>query len=561
MNLTIKSKLIILAVISLLNVTFSVGYAFIQQSQIRDAVDTERYFEEKSHILNSTVKSVYELMSSIDHALLEYFIYGNTNIKDSEITEQIYNVDENFQELSGYLSGNSEQEKLYNELIFMYNPLKKALEGTLPNVLETRNRADILELESSIHAAYQALSLKIASISEIAAIEEAEIKESLMQITDNTEFYQALIYILSLSIAIPMIYIVSRGIINPINNLSSAMNKIASNNDTNIAVPHCNDQDELGEMARNVKIFQKNIEQRFKLEQEQKELEQQSQIARQDALNNVSSQFENSIKGILVDLESTVNSLNLTSDRMVSEITNANGKSQSVGASSEQTSHNVQTVASAAEEMTSSIHEILQQISKSTSVVNETVSKVASADKTAQMLTNAASQIGNVVQLIRDIAEQINLLALNATIESARAGEAGKGFAVVASEVKNLASQTTKATEEIAKQIENVQTVSNEVAQVLDDIKGSIDNVNEYSGGIATAVEEQSAVISEIASSMQTAASSTSTIMSHINDVTGATSSADQAAGELVSEVKELSNNTNLLKTEVDRFLQNVKSA
>jgi len=143
--------------------------------------------------------------------------------------------------------------------------------------------------------------------------------------------------------------------------------------------------------------------------------------------------------------------------------------------------------------------------------------------------------MGGIVGMIQNIAGQINLLALNATIESARAGEAGKGFAVVANEVKNLANQAAKATGQITKEIEGVQSISGEVVVALDGIRGSIDNVREYVAATASAVEEQSAVTRDMSSNMQTASSAVDTITNNISSIAAAVTQAEAA----ISKTKE----------------------
>lgn len=109
----------------------------------------------------------------------------------------------------------------------------------------------------------------------------------------------------------------------------------------------------------------------------------------------------------------------------------------------------------------------------------------------------------SVVEMIREIASKVNLLALNATIEAARAGEAGKGFAVVAGEVKNLATQTSKATDDIYQEIVAMQAVSNDVVTSTDVIAKSTESVNEYVAAVASAIEEQSVVTNEISQNME----------------------------------------------------------
>jgi methyl-accepting chemotaxis protein len=137
--------------------------------------------------------------------------------------------------------------------------------------------------------------------------------------------------------------------------------------------------------------------------------------------------------------------------------------------------------------------------------------------------------MGAIVGIIQDIASQINLLALNATIESARAGDAGKGFAVVANEIKNLARQASDATDQINKEISDVQTVSGDVLSALQAIQGSVVQVKDFVSGTASAVEEQSAVTRDISANMQSAASAVNSIAANIVSISGAIKQANEA--------------------------------
>jgi methyl-accepting chemotaxis protein len=211
--------------------------------------------------------------------------------------------------------------------------------------------------------------------------------------------------------------------------------------------------------------------------------------------------------------------------------------SQATGAAKAaiETSGNVQMLASSAEELDASIKEISESMAKSKAATDHVFDQATIADRSTQRLVDAAKAMGGVVELIQTIAGQINLLALNATIESARAGDAGKGFAVVANEVKNLANQAARATEQISKEIDNVQAVSSEVASVLVDIRKSIDTVREYVTGTASAVEEQSAVTRGMSSSMQGTSMAVETITGSITEI----SAAIDQAGQAVSKTKE----------------------
>lgn len=220
-------------------------------------------------------------------------------------------------------------------------------------------------------------------------------------------------------------------------------------------------------------------------------------------------------------------------------ISRANEQSAGASDSSVQTSSTVQSIAAGAEEMNSSVEEIAQSMAVSKVSVDEAYDQTIAADEATQLLTNAAQSMGGIVELIQAIASQINLLALNATIESARAGDAGKGFAVVANEVKNLAMQTTTATEQISKEIDNMQSISEDVVKALTVIKDSIDSVRKNVTGVAAAVSEQSAVTQEMSSNMQSAALAVTHISQNIGEIARATDNAKASARRIAEAINE----------------------
>ncbi|PIR32797.1 MAG: chemotaxis protein [Alphaproteobacteria bacterium CG11_big_fil_rev_8_21_14_0_20_44_7] len=204
------------------------------------------------------------------------------------------------------------------------------------------------------------------------------------------------------------------------------------------------------------------------------------------------------------------------------------------------------SVSAASEEMSVSIQEISQRITEVSKMSQESAEQAANTDKLVSTLEEAAKKIGNITEVIEEIADKTNLLALNATIEAARAGDAGKGFAVVAAEVKDLAKQTATATTEIQQQINNIQGVTGSVVQAIESIGKSITEFNEIATQIASAVEEQTATTSEVSQSI-----------SGVND-------AAQQTGEAARNVKgvasKLSDISEMLSTEVNQFMENVKS-
>lgn len=355
-----------------------------------------------------------------------------------------------------------------------------------------------------------------------------------------------------------MAFIVFRSLLNPMQESIQKMIQLSQGN-LELDIEGAERKDEIGAMARALAVFKDNAPKAKALEKDRIAAEARMQEEKKQAMQELAQRFEQRVQGIIASVASASTELLQTAQSMSGAIQEANSKAESVARAADTTTGNVQTVASAAEEMTASVKEISSQVSKSTHVVADTVSKAEHADSSAKELEGAAQQIGHVVQLIQDIAEQINLLALNATIESARAGDAGKGFAVVASEVKNLATQTTKATEEIASQIEGIQVISKSVVGALNGIKLSIDHVSEYAGGIASAVEEQSAVTDEIAANMQTAAAGTNDIRMNINEVTNKANSAKLAAESVLEASQSLSREAEILSREVAEFLSEIR--
>ncbi|TWA69174.1 methyl-accepting chemotaxis sensory transducer with Pas/Pac sensor [Azospirillum brasilense] len=202
---------------------------------------------------------------------------------------------------------------------------------------------------------------------------------------------------------------------------------------------------------------------------------------------------------------------------------------RSASLAAEQTSANVQTVAASAEELAASIGEISQSMANSRTAADSVYDKANAVGANAGRLTEAAQSMNSIVGLIQNIASQINLLALNATIEAARAGEAGKGFAVVASEVKNLANQAAKATEQITREIDLIQTTSGEVAGALDGIRTGIETVRSFVTATASAVEEQNSVTQSVSGNMQSAATSVQTASANIAGISTAVAQMAQA--------------------------------
>ncbi|WP_159806101.1 methyl-accepting chemotaxis protein [Cellulomonas citrea] len=225
-----------------------------------------------------------------------------------------------------------------------------------------------------------------------------------------------------------------------------------------------------------------------------------------------------------------------------------------VAAAAEQVSRNVQTVASGAEQMGASIREISQNANQAARVAAQATGVAATTNDTIAKLGVSSSEIGNVVKAITSIAEQTNLLALNATIEAARAGEAGKGFAVVAGEVKDLAQETARATEDIARRVEAIQTDTAGAVAAIEEIAGIIATINDYQLTIASAVEEQTATTNEMSRSVQEAATGSVEIATNITGVAQSASTTTEVLSQVSQSVAELAQMSASLRAKVASF-------
>jgi methyl-accepting chemotaxis protein len=350
-----------------------------------------------------------------------------------------------------------------------------------------------------------------------------------------------------------------RSISRPIGRLIENMRSLAEG-DLDASIEGIERNDEIGTMARRVQVFKDALIAKKQVDEEAA-LEADAKMRRAEVLDQLTKRFEANVSSLTHGLSAAATEMEATAQTMTDGVGQAMSQLVTVSSAAHQTSANVQTVAAATEELSISIREIATQVGQSSQIADRAVQGARRTDAAVQDLAATASKIGDVVQLINTIAGQTNLLALNATIEAARAGEAGKGFAVVATEVKELASQTANATEEISAQIGSVQQATQQTVAAIQEIARTITEMSQISTSIAAAMEEQGAATSEIARNIQEAARGTEQVTGNIVDVRRAAQENGAAAGELLGTAQELSRQSNALSHDVAEFLAGVKVA
>ncbi|PRY21359.1 methyl-accepting chemotaxis protein [Pseudosporangium ferrugineum] len=333
----------------------------------------------------------------------------------------------------------------------------------------------------------------------------------------------AVVSLAGLALAIAFALTVARRIVRPLQALTRSAEAMADG-DLTVEVP-VRSRDEVGRMASAL-----------------------------DRARTTIQQVVSSVAGASHSLAVAAERSTAISERMSENTVAASAQAQEVAGASEQVSAGVNTVAAGTEEMGASIGEIAENANAAARVAGEAVAVAQSTNRTIATLGESSREIGDVIKVINSIAEQTNLLALNATIEAARAGEAGKGFAVVAGEVKDLAQETARATEDISRRVEAIQSDSGQAVDAISNIAGVIERINDYTTTIASAVEEQAATTAEMNRNVAEAAAATTRIVTSIEVVALSSHDAARSVDEAREAAAALAGMSNELRAGISTF-------
>ncbi len=363
---------------------------------------------------------------------------------------------------------------------------------------------------------------------------------------------------LALVVVVIGVLIISRSVARPLAVITATIKRVAEGAE-NVEVPHTDRADEIGALARAIRIFQGAMDGNRSLNTQVL----QDSKAREQRAGHIEASVESfraAIGGVLRAVTDNASAMRNTAQSISRVASDASARAVAASGATEQASSNVNAVAGAAEELSASVEEIGRQVRQSSGMVEQAGLRTEKSITEIESLAAATQRIDGVLTLIQAIAEQTNLLALNATIEAARAGEAGRGFAVVAHEVKALAGQTAKATAEIGQNVSMIQASTRNAVDAVREIGNAVRDINEVTSNIAGAVGQQDAATREISANAQLAAHGNVTLVANISSLSDAIGETDKTATSVLSASTELTSTAETLSREVDKFFSNLRA-
>jgi methyl-accepting chemotaxis protein len=388
------------------------------------------------------------------------------------------------------------------------------------------------------------------------------------EIAGRAEMWLSVIMIFIAGWAVIAIYRVSKDISGSIKQLVPMLWDVIEGK-MDMEIPYLDRKDEMGDMARSIEVFRRASIQLQKVRSEREEAVEreketevnQGRLREEQAkkLRAMADRFESTISDVVSSVAAASAQLQSTATSMASTAEQSSTQTGNVAKAMEDASKGVTAAAAASDEFAMSIGEISRQASSSAELARKAADAAGEADTTMSALSDSAEQVGQIVELIQSIAHRTNLLALNASIEAARGGEAGRGFAVVASEVKELASQTSKATQDVAFQIGNMQESTTASVEALRSIGTQIQKLETTAVSIAAAVDQQAVAGQDLARSIDATAQGTEEVSNNIAQVRETSLATGASASQVLGSATDLEKQAAKLNEHVDQFMGYVR--
>jgi len=501
------------------------GTAWVQMGRLNDEVQ-----QLKSENI-ARLGDLVEIKGSMAHLFRGLFLYaGVPTIPKNESEQLVKDAEDKIDTAIEHYTSNPDSDPEWSTQVNTFTEAWSTYRGMLNIVMFGDAPADGITVPTEEAAMMKAFTdaedAMNSSVNELGALEDrhaADAADEANSVATTSRWIIAAILLAGLALSAAVAVLTGRSIARRLSRVRSVLNGVAEGDLTRRA--DADAKDEVGQMALAVNQATDNIRQTVT-----------TLAANSRALATSSQQLSASASQIADTAHNTASQTDALSD------------------ASDEVSRNVQTISSGAQEMGSAIQSISQSASDAADVAAQAVTAAESTNATVSKLGDSSLEIGKVVKVITSIAEQTNLLALNATIEAARAGDAGKGFAVVANEVKDLAQETAKATEDISRRVEAIQSDTEDAVTAIAEIGQIIGRINDYQLTIASAVEQQTATTREMNRSIGDAAVGTSRIADNISTVASAARTTTESVSDTQQAATELANMSAELQVQVDRF-------
>ncbi len=515
---TIKAKLIIIALLFIVAMLSMETFTSYSQRTLEQAITQDTLRAEQLDILSSLDFSLLQLVLAAMDAIVD----KDDGKINSEIMDEFNNATKVINKslpMVKELADTSEEKQLASTIVQTYSKLEQAiLKDLFKAIQDLAGDTVFSELDDRIDNLHRQISDALAQTKASVTEEKLEANEHLQKTISSLTLFRRIFVLVVLVVSMAVIFLTARTILSPIA-LTSAMIKDIAQGEGDLTQRLSVSDDETGELSGWFNTF----------------VEKLQDIIGQVKANSTSiARSSDELSTLSRELSEGSEDASNRSTTVAAAAEEMSANMNAVAAASEQASVNINMVASATEEMSATVHEISGNTAKARMITEKAVSSTDKASSRVDKLGNAAREISKVTEVITEISEQTNLLALNATIEAARAGEAGKGFAVVANEIKELAKQTSEATQEIKSKIEDIQSSTDLTVTEIKEISTIINEVNEIVTTIASAVEEQSAATNEITTNVSQAAQG-------IDEVNENVAQSSSVSGEIAGEIAEVS--------------------